>query len=186
MAHRLVRYAGVSVVATSTSLVILLLLVGLMGLPAAGSNIAATAIGTIPSFELNRRWVWSRRDRRSLLGQIVPFTVLSFAGLVVSTVAVAVISARTVHWTHWDRTVAVETANIAAFGSLWVVQFIVLDRILFRNRALHPAVRGEGHLRSGPPTFTADRQTAPRPTGAQHPMLINGAPSPAAANSRRE
>ena len=87
-ALRLFRYAGVSAVATATSLTVLFVLVGLVGLPAAWSNVAATAVGTIPSFELNRRWVWACRDRRSLLGQIVPFTVLSFAGLLLSTAAV--------------------------------------------------------------------------------------------------
>ena len=28
----------------------------------------------------------------------------------------------------------VEAANVAAFGSLWVVQFVILDRFLFKPR----------------------------------------------------
>ncbi len=32
------------------------------------------------------------------------------------------------------RTVAVEAANLAAFGSLWIVQYVVLDRLLFHRR----------------------------------------------------
>ena len=53
------------------------------------ANVVATAVGTVPSFELNRRWVWGRRDERSLLTQVVPFCVLSFAGLGLSTLTVS-------------------------------------------------------------------------------------------------
>ncbi len=131
---RLVRYTGVSAIATATSLSVLFALVGFVGLPGAWSNVVATAVGTVPSFELNRRWVWRCPDRRSLLGQVVPFTALSFAGLLVSTVAVGLASHRTQGWGHWAHTLAVEFANLAAFGSLWVVQYVVLDRLLFRTR----------------------------------------------------
>ena len=72
----------------------------------------ATGVGTVPSFELNRRWVWSHEGRRSLFGQIVPFCLLSFTGLVVSTVAVGVTAGRTAGWSHWSHTAAVLAANV--------------------------------------------------------------------------
>jgi putative flippase GtrA len=130
---RLMRYSAVSLVATSTSLVTLGVLVGLAGLPATWSNVIATGVGTVPSFELNRRWVWNHQGRRSLLGQIVPFCCLSFTGLVVSTLAVGVVAGRTSGWGHWSHTVAVMAANLAAYGTLWVVQFHLLNRVLFRT-----------------------------------------------------
>jgi putative flippase GtrA len=134
---RLIRYASVSVVATATSLTVLGLLVGLAGAPAGWSNVAATAAGTVPSFELNRRWVWRKRGRRSVAGEVVPFALLSCAGLVASTVAVhaagAWVSGRA--WPAPARTLLVLAANLAAYGSLWVFQFLILDRVLFRPRA---------------------------------------------------
>jgi putative flippase GtrA len=130
---RLMRYSAVSLVATTTSLVVLGMLVGLVELPATWSNIIATAVGTVPSFELNRRWVWSSTGRRSLFGQIVPFCALSCTGLVVSTLAVGMMASRTAGWSHWSHTVAVLMANIAAYGTLWVVQYQMLDRVLFRT-----------------------------------------------------
>ena len=130
---RLVRYSSVSVVATTTSLVTLAVLVGLVGTPATWANVIATAVGTVPSFELNRRWVWGARSRRSVLGQVVPFAALSATGLVVSTLAVGAAAARTATWGHWSRTVAVLVANVATYGSLWVVQYVLLDRVLFRS-----------------------------------------------------
>ena len=48
-------------------------------LPAGWANVVATAAGTVPSFELNRRWVWNKTGRRSfarrdrpVLGAVVP------------------------------------------------------------------------------------------------------------------
>ena len=83
---------------TSTSLITLGVLVGLAGLPATWSNVIATGVGTVPSFELNRRWVWPGAGRRTWFGQVVPFCALSFTGLVVSTLAVGLVAARTSGW----------------------------------------------------------------------------------------
>lgn len=141
---RLVRYSAVSVVSTSTSLATLGGLVGLVGLPPTWSNVIATGVGTVPSFELNRRWVWNQAGRRSVMGQVVPFALFSFVGLVVSTVAVGFVSGRTAGWSQLARTVAVLAANVASYGSLWVVQFQLLDRVLFRTRG---RTGGEGRPR---------------------------------------
>jgi putative flippase GtrA len=157
-AVRLLRYAAVSLVATATSTLSLGVMVGVIGLAAVWSNIAATAIGTVPSFELNRRWVWGRTDQRSLLRQVVPFCALSLAGLVVSTVAVGVVANLTSDWSRLDRTLAVEFANLAAYGSLWIVQYQLLNRFLFAG--------------SGPTTaFTAESQTAHSQPESGPPML---------------
>jgi DNA-binding CsgD family transcriptional regulator len=55
--------------------------------------VIATSAGIVPSFELNRRWVWSKRGSRSLGREIGPLCVLSFAGLGLSTLAVAALIA---------------------------------------------------------------------------------------------
>jgi putative flippase GtrA len=132
--HRLIRYGSVSAISTVTSLIILGLLVGLARFPAIWANVIATSIGTVPSFELNRRWVWAQRGPRSLPRQALPFVLLSFFGLVVSTLAVHLASAATMATTRLIHTAAVEAANVAAYGALWIVQFVLCDRILFRAR----------------------------------------------------
>jgi putative flippase GtrA len=114
---RLLRYSGVSLVATTTSLVTLGILDGLAGLPATWSNVIATGVGTVPSFELNRRWVWNHEGRRSLFGQILPFCSLAFAGLVASTIAVGVAAGHTSGWGRWSHTAAVMAANLVAYGT---------------------------------------------------------------------
>ncbi len=129
------RYGTVSIVATVTSMTMLGVLVTATAMHAALANVIATAVGTVPSFELNRRWVWRKTGRRSLRGEVGPFWVLSFAGLALSTLTVSVAAAWAAHAgvSGTMRTVVIEVANVAAFGSLWIAQFLVLDRILFRS-----------------------------------------------------
>ena len=155
---QLLRYSVVSGISTVTSLTILGVLVGLFGVDAVVANVAATAVGTVPSFELNRRWVWFDQSQRSVLRQVTPFCTLSFAGLVLSTLTVRVVSARTVHLSRGWHTLAVEVANVTAYGALWVVQFVLLDRVLFRHH------RGPG---TEPPAATVhdDRVGPARPSG---------------------
>jgi putative flippase GtrA len=132
--RRFVRYASVSIISTSTSLVILGLLVGIFGYPSIWSNVIATGVGTVPSFELNRRWVWTQEGQRSLLGQVLPFCALSFTGLVLSTFSVHVAGDATVEASRLIHTSAVEVANFGSYGVLWIAQFVLCDRLLFRRR----------------------------------------------------
>jgi putative flippase GtrA len=139
---QLVRYGTVSVIATVTSLTVLGVLVSTTSVPAGVANVIATAVGTFPSFELNRRWVWCRIGRRSMRAEVLPFWILSFTGLALSTLTVSLTAA----WADSTglggvaRTAAIELANVAAWGSLWVAQFVILDRFLFRAKATAPSV----------------------------------------------
>ncbi|MBV9953365.1 MAG: GtrA family protein, partial [Acidimicrobiia bacterium] len=130
----LVRYSGVSVVATLVSLAVLGALVATGAMTPGWANVVATAVGTVPSFELNRRWVW-RCDGTPLVRQVVPFATLSLAGLGLSTVAVhaAETWATSLAFAPVIRTAVAEGAHLAAFGSLWILQFVLLDRILFAH-----------------------------------------------------
>jgi putative flippase GtrA len=132
--RRFIRYASVSAISTSTSLALLGLLVGVLNFSPTWSNIISTAVGTVPSFELNRRWVWSQAGPRSLLRQVLPFCALSFAGLVLSTLSVHVAADATATASRAVHTFAVELANLGSYGALWVLQFVLCDRLLFRQR----------------------------------------------------
>jgi putative flippase GtrA len=145
-AAQVVRYGSVSVIATTTSLVVLTLLVGTKLLAPAAANVVATCAGMVPSFELNRRWVWRATGRPSVRRQVAPFVVLSLAGLFLSTAAVALMAsyAADAGWSHAATTVAVTFANLASFGVLWIAQFIILDQFLFRRAAGAPAPSGAG------------------------------------------
>jgi putative flippase GtrA len=86
---------------------------------------------------LNRRWVWGLRGRTSLAAEVVPFVAMSLTALVLSTAAVSWVArvADAEGAGSPARTVAVLAANVTVFGSLWVLQFLLLDRVLFRRRS---------------------------------------------------
>jgi putative flippase GtrA len=124
--RRPVRYAMVSVVAVATSQVVLLLSIKVFGWGAVASNITAVSIGSIPSYVLNRAWVWGKRGRNHLWREVVPFWALAFLGLGFSTVLVAIAHG----WN--DAAWVVSAANLTAFGILWVAKYLLLDALLFR------------------------------------------------------
>ena len=134
---RLIRYSGASAVSTTIGLSVLAVLVGTGATTAGWANVIATAAGTGPSFEMNRRWVWGKKGHRSLRGEVVPFCILSFVSLAVSTVAVSRVTgwaaAAGLHGT--GRAAAAMAANLVSFGAMWVVQYLLLDRILFGRGA---------------------------------------------------
>jgi putative flippase GtrA len=109
-----------------------------LGLAAWVANVLATAVATVPSYHLNRRWTWGRRDASHLWREIMPFWVLSFTGLVLSTIAVALADSWTndMHLTSPAvHTTLLLAAQLSGFGLLWIAQFILLDRVLFADRA---------------------------------------------------
>lgn len=108
-----------------------LLLLGsyqLTSVGAIGANVFAVGVSSIPAYLVNRRWVWQRRGSHSVTREIIPFWAYTFAGLALSTAAVAAVERR------WDSALAVSAANITAFGVLWLTKFFVLDSWLFAQR----------------------------------------------------
>jgi putative flippase GtrA len=127
---------GVSVITTIISLTTLAAATLGLGLEAWVANVLATAVATVPSYHLNRRWTWGKRGESDLWRELAPFWVLSFAGLVLSTVAVA-LSDSWLHGAHLGaplRTAVILLSHLSGFGILWVAQFALLERVLFRGR----------------------------------------------------
>jgi len=134
LVRKLARCMGVSVVTTVVSLTTLVAATAGLGMAAWVANVLATSVATVPSYHLNRRWTWGRRGESDLWREVAPFWALAFAGLVLSTVAVA-LTAGWLEGMHLRSGVlatgALLAAQLSAFGLLWVVQFVLLDRVLF-------------------------------------------------------
>src|SRR5690349_22030772 len=84
-----IRYSMVSVFGVVFTQLELVIFVGLLDLNPTKSNVAAVMICAIPSFLLNKRWVWNVDGKISVSREIVPFWVFTGAGLALSTGLVA-------------------------------------------------------------------------------------------------
>jgi len=131
--RRVLCCLSVSVGTTVLSAVILVILAVGAGVPAGTANIVAVCCGILPSYLANRRWTWGRSGKGSLAREVVPFWALSIAGLLVSTVTVAAAGALTATWSPGLRSLVLPVVQAGTFAVLWVVQFIVLDRVLFAD-----------------------------------------------------
>ena len=140
LVRKLIRYATVSVVATAISQIVLATLVATRSTGAVTANVIATLCGVVPSFELNRRWVWGKTGRRSITGEVVPFVMISACGLALSSFAVAIASDATSGAGTTTRTLVIQAANLTAFGLVWLAQFALLELVLFRSRPTGRAI----------------------------------------------
>ncbi len=120
-----VRYSLVSVVAVGVSQIVLISCNGVLGWSAVPSNLMAVSIGSIPSYALNRAWVWGKRGGNNVWREVVPFWAFALLGLAFSTLLVY-LAAR---WS--DSTLMLSAANLTAFGLLWVAKYYFLDALLF-------------------------------------------------------
>lgn len=146
---KLYRYTMTSLIATVVSQVTLFGVLALHLLPAQGANVVAVAVGTVPSYELNRKWAWGKTGKGHLWKEIVPFWVLSFVGLVFSTLAV-VIAVRYVgkNPETLGGKLAINGASLGSYAFLWVGKFIFYNKVLFAHRPepLDPALDGRSRL----------------------------------------
>lgn len=143
---KLIRYSATSAICVVISTVILTFLVGVLRWGAFGASLTATALSTIPSYELNRKWAWGKSGKSHMWKEVVPFWSLAFIGLAFSTWAsVAAESfAKHHHLSHLVHTGVVDGAFLGAFGVLWVGKFIIFNKILFVRHPedLTPALDG--------------------------------------------
>jgi putative flippase GtrA len=138
---KLWKYSVVSVVATVFSQVSLVALYGFRLLDARNAAVAATLIGAVPSYWLNRRWAWGRQDRSSWAREVGPYVVTTVVGLVFSTWATSFASGRLASspMTQLDRTAALGGVYFASFGVLWVAKFLV-NELIFSTAPREPAM----------------------------------------------
>lgn len=127
------RYLMVSVVSVVVSQVVLFVLQLGLHWTAKSANILACVIGGVPSYYLNRTWAWGKRGRSHFLKELVPFWSLAFLGLVLSTWSAdyAETHARNFTSGRVGQAMIVNATVIATFGVLWVVKFILFNKVLF-------------------------------------------------------
>jgi putative flippase GtrA len=126
IALRKVRFVMVSAVSVPFSQSVFVLCKEVLELNGTASNLIAVTLSCIPSYLLNRYWVWGKRGRNQFWREVFPFWAMAALGLVLSTISVWWVDQRT------DVTVFLMAANLSAFGLLYIAKFLVLDRLLFK------------------------------------------------------
>lgn len=126
------KYSAVSVVNVIFGQTLLILFHSVAGIEATLANVMAVCISAVPAYYLNRAWVWGKRGKSHLTKEILPFWGFALAGLLLSTIAVNYAT------DHFDNKLIPNIANLAAFGTLWVLKFFVLDAMLFGAHHHHP------------------------------------------------
>jgi len=128
-----IRYTLASVISVVVSQVAFVVAFGLLRWTARSSAITATAIGSVPSYYLNRYWAWGKTGRSHLWKEILPFWVIAFVGLAFSTWSsdAAETYVNQHHYGHLAKTLLVTGAYFGAFAVLWVAKFVIFNKILF-------------------------------------------------------
>lgn len=132
--RRMARAAGVSVTTTVLSLCVLGALTITRTTGAATANVIATIAGIGPSYLLNRRYTWGRSGKSDVRRELLPFWTMCLLALVVSTVTVGAVGRLSEGAGDVVRSALVCATSVATFAALWVVQFVVCDRLLFVDR----------------------------------------------------
>jgi putative flippase GtrA len=157
--RKLVRYAIVSIVSAVIAFSVLTLVYGVLQLwTEVPSALFSNIVSTVPNYFLNRRWVWGKSGRSHLWREVVPFWVMSITGIVLAllTASLARHFSNEHDLGHVARTVVIVGANTFAFGTLWVLKFLILNR-LFRT---FPTPDRDEHAGAGSPVGTGSSQAS--------------------------
>jgi putative flippase GtrA len=120
------KYCMTSVTGTFITQSSLYVFASILDWPGLTANIVAVVLGTIPTYWMSRAWVWSKTGKSSFRTEVLPFWVLTFLGLALSSLFVVVFE----HvWP--DNKLLINVGNVAGFGVLWLAKFFIIDRMVF-------------------------------------------------------
>jgi putative flippase GtrA len=130
---RFFRYSVGSVVAIVASEIAFVLCYGTGWLGTTGSSVVAFCAGAIPNYVLNRSWAWERKGRPHLGREVVLYAVVSIVSLVSAAVVTGWVSRVVPHFTasYPARTAAVAAAYLATYGLLFILKFVIFQRVVF-------------------------------------------------------
>lgn len=135
--RKTLRFAAVSVVAIVVSQIAIAVTYGGFRMSKTAAQSIAVLVSTIPSYELNRRWVWGRNGKSSKSREIAPFWIISVVQFVLSLIAVNFLGG----WmeghvsSHLLRTLGLQAIVLLVYGVMWVGKFVFFNRVLFVDRA---------------------------------------------------
>ena len=143
---KLIRFTAASGITTMVSLSTILIVYGfhiISGIFAA--TLFGNSVAIFPSYYLTRAWAWGKRGRSHWRKEVLPYWLMSFAGIAFSLLGAALVKTY-VHGHDLDHTVntlLVAGMNLASFAAFWILKIVLFNRIFHT----HPLVDMDEHLR---------------------------------------
>jgi putative flippase GtrA len=166
--RKMFRYVAQSAITTVFSFLVLGFVYGVLRLwTEVPSTVFANVVATVPSYFLNRNWVWGKRGRSHVFKEVVPFWLASIAGIVLSiftATGARHIGIEYFPHHHGLRTVLVEVANLAAFGILWIAKFVLFNK-LFHHHAIPGLDEASAEAAHDGPEVVEDKRSSTELSG---------------------
>ena len=139
--RKLARYGFASVVNVIVSQAVLVSAFGILHWSARPAAVLAAVVAALPAYWLARRWVWGRSGRSHLLTEVLPFWALALLGLALTTWVAGMAEALGADVTddRLGQTMILMGSVFAISGVFWAVRFVLLNGVLFADRATLPA-----------------------------------------------
>jgi putative flippase GtrA len=95
--------------------------------------VVAFFAGAIPNYVLNRSWAWERWGRLNVSREVILYAVVSIVSLVSAAVVTGWVSHMAAQLTgsHAARTALVASAYLATYSLLFVLKFVIFQRVVF-------------------------------------------------------
>lgn len=123
---KLIRFGGVAVISSIVGFTTFTICLYAFDWNPLLANFTSVAVSTPPAYVLNRRWVWGRKDsNHSASKEVGPFWVLTFTGFLFSSTIIGIVDGLT------DSRVLILFAQVGAFGMLWLLKFVLLEKYLW-------------------------------------------------------
>lgn len=138
--RRFSRYAVGSAVAFAASNLAFLLCYGTGWTSPEVASVAAFAVGIPVNYVLNRRWAWQRRGRPAVRAELLPYAAVVSLSIIATAVATSAAD-RLLSSADSGRAltvVLVQATFIGINGGLFLAKYVLLDRMVFRDRAPTP------------------------------------------------
>ena len=119
-------------ISTVVSQVTLLLVFGVFHLMSeVPANIVANVVATVPSYSLNRRWVWGKSGKSHFWRRSCPSGSCPSSGWPSRAwpSGSPVTFARSHDLSHGGTALLVNLANLLTFGILWIVKFVIYNKL---------------------------------------------------------
>ena len=135
VAKRFSRFAVAAIAAVAASQITLTVCLGVLGLTAGKSALAAWVAGAAMSY-LVSRWAWERKGRPNLVKETLPFWVVAVGAAIVltSTTKFANQQALSMHLSHVKRVLFADGAFFLANCVTFVTRFVIFHYFLFADR----------------------------------------------------